>query len=268
MRDLRDKFAVVVFSVLALAALNCKAQAAQPVNAAIVGGKEATKGEFPFIVSLQDYSGHFCGGTLIQKDWVLTAAHCVDSKATASSMKVVLGLHELSNMGGTETFTAKRIIVHPEYGRKLEGDFDFALIQLNKKSKFAPLALNELEIDIPKTESEAPVVTTSGWGATSEGSDVSDSLMKVNLPLVNFDLCEKAYPKQLTDEMICAGPEKGGKDSCQGDSGGPLFMTDREGERKLVGVVSWGDGCARPGKYGVYSKVSTAISWIEKEISL
>ena len=89
-------------------------------------------------------------------------------------------------------------------------------------------------------------------------------LQKVNVPLVSKAACndKAAYGGDITDTMLCAGYKSGGKDSCQGDSGGPLVVTDANGETVLAGVVSWGEGCARANKYGIYSKVSSAISWI------
>jgi trypsin len=87
-------------------------------------------------------------------------------------------------------------------------------------------------------------------------------LQKVDVPLVSPAMCDKGYPGEITNTMICAGLEEGGKDSCQGDSGGPLVVTDNNNQKVLVGVVSWGYGCARPGQYGVYSKVNAAYDWI------
>ena len=218
----------------------------------IVGGVEATKGEFPFMVSLQSSSyGHFCGGSLIKTNWVLTAAHCVQGGYLES---VVTGLHNLSQTAGSEKFKATLIVKNPGWN-SYNMDYDFALIRLDKESKFAPIALNPNELS-----GKVNFVTT-GWGMTSEGGNISDALMKVSVPLVSKAGCEAAYPGQLTDRMICAGYEAGGKDSCQGDSGGPLVMGTGAGSY-LAGVVSWGEGCARPNKYGVYSKVNSVISWI------
>lgn len=222
----------------------------------IVGGEDAAKGEFPFIVSLQDSSGsHFCGGSLIKKNWVLTAAHCVTEGSPA---QIVIGLLDRTKPdSAVETFTIKQTIVHPNNNSQ-NMDFDFALLQLSGDSKFAPVALNTEEIR------GATDFVTAGWGTESDGGyDLPNMLQKVTVPWVADDVCAKAYPNQTTNTMICAGLQQGGKDSCQGDSGGPL-LAGMGADRKLVGVVSWGEGCARPDKYGVYGKVSSAIPWINQ----
>lgn len=230
---------------------------AVPVPAApgidkIVGGVEASKGEFPFIVSLQNKNyGHFCGGSLIKKNWVLTAAHCVP----AGIETAVAGLHGQGDAQGVERLEVEQVIPHPDYNTKPQ-DYDFALVKLKTDATYPTVALNRKEL-AGKVD-----LVTAGWGATSEGGGVADLLQKVTVPLVSAARCEKAYPGKITDRMLCAGFDAGKKDSCQGDSGGPL-VAGSGANRVLAGVVSWGEGCARPKKYGIYSKVNSALEWID-----
>ena len=152
--------------VLMSATLSIAAQAAQietkgsEFRPLIVGGVVAEKGEFPFQVSLQSSSGsHFCGGSLIKKNWVLTAAHCVAS--WSASNKIVVGMHDQKDKKGTETFTSKKALAHPLFNRSTL-DYDYAVIQLSGDSKFRTIDLNKVEIDIPDAD-KAPVnVWTSG----------------------------------------------------------------------------------------------------------
>ncbi len=233
----------------------------------IVGGTEAAAGEFSFIVSLQSGSfGHFCGGSLIASNWVLTAAHCMKA-VSASSVTIKAGLLNLHDENGVESFKPAKVIIHPNYNKGKAHDFDYALVQLNGNSKYAPIQINKTEISLPDTEQESPMSITAGWGTTSSGGSISQALMKVSVPLVSQARCNESYPNQITNQMICAGFEEGQKDSCQGDSGGPLLV-EENGKQILVGLVGWGRGCAEPKYYGVYSKVNAVADWINSETGL
>jgi trypsin len=233
----------------------------------IVGGGVAIKGEAPFIVSLQNSKGvHFCGGSLIKKNWVLTAAHCIKSWSAAN--KLVIGLHDQSSISEVEVFSALNVNAHPLYNRR-SNDYDYALIQINGESAFRTIDLNEIEINSSAVHSVPIIAQVAGWGALSQDAVETPNLLhSVLVPLVATQDCNSAtaYNGAITDRMICAGYAQGDKDSCQGDSGGPLYIKQRSGEFLLLGVVSWGDGCAQPNKFGVYAKVSSAMDWISSEI--
>jgi trypsin len=248
--------------VCLLIAISTSTVFAKPIQGLIVGGEEAKRGEFPFIVSLQSGS-HFCGGSLISDEWVLTAAHCVGG----SGFKVVVGLHNLKESEGSQTFQTARVIPHPQYNRSTM-DYDYALVKLNAKTSFQPVSINETEISVPSSDTTIDSVT-AGWGYLKEGAwRLSDILQKVTVPLVSTEDCNKSYDGDITERMICAGLVEGGKDSCQGDSGGPLLVHDYVRDQPvLAGVVSWGIGCARPEKFGVYSKVNAVTEWIKDTIA-
>jgi trypsin len=237
-------------------------------NIQIFGGVEAEPGEFPFIVSLRTHAtageSNFCGGSFIKKNWVLTAAHCLDM-VTISSL--VVGLYDQRDLSKAESFKIRRTIVHPNYTNKLLHDYDFGLIELDGESSFTPIEVSSKDLSV--SESSDPInLTTAGWGTTENSSGTADILRKVDVPLVPNSLCAASYPSPLTitDRMMCAGLAEGGKDSCSGDSGGPLILSDG-GKKILVGIASWGYyKCGAPKMYGVYSKVSSVYDWIQETI--
>jgi secreted trypsin-like serine protease len=259
---------VMMLLVLLLAAMGGSASARSFRQAdeemgemGVTGKTEEAPGSRPWTVALVEdgYSAResqFCGGTLIASQWVLTAAHCIEGM-TAADMDVVVGRDRLSSSQG-ERIDAAQLIPHPDYD---EFD-DIALIRLARPAT----AGQPIKIVTAATEylDDAPTVAhISGWGIIPErGEEYSpDALHGVDVPIVTLAQCQTAYGSDVDSSVICAGLEQGGADSCNGDSGGPLVVPDGGGWA-LAGIVSWGDGCGLPGKYGVYTRVASYEGWI------
>jgi Trypsin len=250
---------LVTLTTLLLAACS---QAPTPTDALepqIVGGTVATAGEYPWMAQLK-FRGRFsCGGSLVARSWVLTAAHCVNGRS-AGDLQIILGDHRRSVVEGTEqTLNVSSVVVHPSFNAMTFNN-DLALLQLASPATLnARVGLVELgTASLPGTP-----LRVIGWGTTAEGGVSSDVLRKVTVPRVSSAGCDTAYPGRITGSMFCAGLPEGLKDSCQGDSGGPIFLPT---SRRLVGLVSWGTGCARPGLYGVYTNLSGFTPWINSYI--
>jgi trypsin len=225
----------------------------------IVGGTAAAAGEFPYIVSLSRSGSHFCGGSLIDSTTVVTAAHC-STGVTASSVRVRAGSLQWAS-GGTQVGVS-RITYHPSFSSStLNND-----VAVWKLSTAIPASSTVGYVTLPAQSydpASGSTTTVAGWGVTSESSgSLPAALRKVSVPVISRATCRAQYgTSDITDNMFCAGLEAGGKDSCQGDSGGPIINS----AGALVGVVSWGSGCARPDLAGVYTRIGNYVSWINSQ---
>merc|ERR1719458_1504069 len=221
-------------------------------NGRIVGGQETEQHEYPWQVGLVSRNGRspFCGGTLISSTHVLTAAHCTQSDA--SSIAVILGEHNIADSVFNRVNVAE-IIDHPEYNSGTT-DNDYAILRLASPVTFT----NEvspacLPADLSNTFAGV-LATVTGWGTLSSGGSQPTVLQEVDVTVTTNTACKNAYgSSMITANMICAADS--GKDSCQGDSGGPMIAPEN-GRQALIGVVSWGYGCAMEAYPGVYARVT------------
>ncbi|XP_022109261.1 mannan-binding lectin serine protease 1-like [Acanthaster planci] len=264
----------------------------KPPNSRIVGGREARTWSWPWAAHVVVRAPNFgieyrpCGGSLISRNWVLTAAHCVTVKARpeifgqivpADTTLVTLGVHDITDSSGGVREVSE-IVRAPSYDAR-SFDADVALLRLAEPvtltDRIRPIcvptadtfvadsdySLYEVE-EIPDLEGVA-----IGWGQTGRDQPWSNVLMEVYLPIISRSQCEDAILSGLTDNMVCAGSSAGGRDTCFGDSGGPLMLKEATTGRYFAfGLVSWGEGnqCAQAGQYGVYAKVGNFENWIRE----
>ncbi|OBS69392.1 hypothetical protein A6R68_02010 [Neotoma lepida] len=216
----------------------------------IVGGSVSSEGEWPWQASLQIRGRHICGGALIADRWVITAAHCFqeDSMASPRLWTVFLGkIRQNSRWPGEVSFKVNRLFLHP-YHEEDSHDYDVALLQLDHPVVYSATVR---PVCLPARShffEPGQQCWITGWGALREGGPSSSTLQKVDVQLVPQDLCSEAY-------------------RYQGDSGGPLVCREPSGRWFLAGLVSWGLGCGRPNFFGVYTRVTRVIHWIQQVIT-
>ena len=252
----------------------------------IVGGTKAAFGAWPSTVALlnvavikkveqglmrypsggvvpsdhANYQAQFCGATLIDSKWVLTAAHCLVDKGVtekAENINVLVGATDLIKDGTRKKI--KRIIVHPDFSETTANN-DIALLELETKTNVSTIKVADRDV------ATGTLATVVGWGALNKDTTALPSeLYEVELPLVDRQVCKALYGStEFTNEMLCAGYDQGGRDTCQGDSGGPL-MAKVNGYYQQIGITSWGISCAQPGLFGAYTRLSQFKGWISSK---
>ncbi|GAB6030759.1 hypothetical protein CHUAL_007608 [Chamberlinius hualienensis] len=249
----------------------------------IVGGKNAKMGDWPWQVSVRVISffgfssSHRCGGTIINENFVITAAHCV-SNWKVNQLRVRAGEHDFSSMKEPYPHTERNVqrrILHPKYNSRTYEN-DLALLRLSRsltdQPNIAPICLPDFNDDDNVDLLDNQMATLTGWGRLSEGGKLPTILQQVNVPIIGHHECQNMFSKsgwkmKITESFLCAGYESGGKDSCQGDSGGPLQLLADDKQWFLAGVISWGVSCAQPNLPGVCTKITKFKPWIMETIT-
>jgi secreted trypsin-like serine protease len=255
---------VLAVSVIAAALLG----AAAAPSSAVVGGGNASPGEYPAVAEIT-FGPFLCTGTLITPDWVLSAGHCgsVTGAAVATPASWPPQLINVRiggvNQNDGESRSVSQVVLHPNY--LLTSGYDISLLKLTQSSTMAPTQVGgagERSIWTAGT-----LETIVGWGATEEDGDLPDNLQEGRVPITTDQYCANAYSDFDATTMVCAGFPQGGVDTCQGDSGGPMFGRTATGVLRVVGSTSFGEGCARPNKPGVYARVGDTVlrEWIRSQ---
>ncbi|CAF1493852.1 unnamed protein product [Rotaria sp. Silwood1] len=226
-----------------------------PILTKIIGGEEATMNSWGWAVSIRFRNNHICGGSLISSELVLTAAHCLVSKKTLSSLSVTAGSHYLSIINQQRSIS--EISIHQNFNTMTYIN-DIAIIRLS-----SPFDMNDRSLAViclPPPILEYPqndtIVIAIGWGVLSMIEKISsDTLQQVTLKTVPNTISTCLVLIHNENGQFCAGVQGGGKDTCQGDSGGPLMMYSNQ-QWYIVGITSYGNGCGLPFSPGVYTRVS------------
>jgi len=266
---------LLLMALLLLAGFSTSTQAGPGGNITprIIGGTDANPDDYPWAAALlqstvsDGFNAQFCGGTLIARRWVLTAAHCVEALSSASEVEVAIGINNLNNISITDRITINNIFVHPDYDTN-SLDNDIALLELATPSNNTVLSIadNSFTDNIATGE----LMTIIGWGSVKATEPLAFPILlqEVQVPRFDFAACNNIYNDLLTNNMICAGFSAGGKDTCQGDSGGPILYFDTSNDTYYqTGITSFGAGCAVANKPGAYTRTANYIDWINATTS-
>ncbi|MDT8910942.1 serine protease [Amycolatopsis sp. PS_44_ISF1] len=244
--------AAALFAVTAFTSASVGPAGAQP---RIIGGDQAALAAYPYAAYLVDNAGNqYCGAVIVSPSAVATAAHCALA-VKASETRVVVGRQDKRTSAGAE-FRVTKSWVNPRYTNFPQGD-DIAVLTVRGPLPYGPPKLADSGDD--GLYRQGTKATVLGWGRLEEGGARSDVLRKAVVPIVG-DSCASSYSTYDPAIMTCAGYPQGGIDACQGDSGGPLLVGNT-----LIGIISFGDGCGKPGKPGVYTRVSAFADDVKQQ---
>lgn len=254
-----------ILSLLLLAPLLLsQVHAADNITPKIINGEKSDLDSWPFMVALvfknrEVNNGQFCGGSFLGGRYILTAAHCVSGKE-GQDLDAVIGISDLTQDDVSEhRYNVKEVYIHEDY-QSASVSNDIAILELEREVNYTAVDLADKHLR--NNLSAGEMLTVMGWGdqvADPGESRFESELYQVDIPLVEQVLCP--YPVSSQDDAFCAGFVNGGYDSCQGDSGGPIVVASGNGYEQL-GIVSWGEGCAEAGNYGVYTNLSHFSDWI------
>ncbi|KAJ8678861.1 hypothetical protein QAD02_014648, partial [Eretmocerus hayati] len=249
-------------------------------QARIVGGENAIPQEFPWLVSITRKGGHFCGGTILNSRFIMTAAHCFcsrDEMMSVGQLRVTLGEHNLAGpeLPLSSSESVRSMIVHPGF-RCGKYDSDIALLELSATIAWSdsvqPACLPPESGRAGYSAFGGQSAVAAGWGWLGEDKSQyskSNILQKVGVNVIEDEVCSEWFASEgkafrVKYGQMCAGHEKGEKDACAADSGGPLMFAGRDKKTMVIGIVSTGIGCARKRLPGIYTRVSEFVPWIVK----
>ncbi|XP_070813793.1 coagulation factor VII [Chaetodon trifascialis] len=235
----------------------------------VISGEICPKGHCPWQALLTENHNYSCGAIVLSDQWILTAAHCV-VKNPNGVFHVTVGEHDLHVVEGSEQKRrVVKVIIHRGYN-KSSSDTDLAMLKLHRAVKLGnyvvPICLPAQNSTFSRTLATIRQSTVSGWGRLSQFGPPARFLQRLVLPRVPLQECRLHTNLNITKNMLCAGLRSGGRDACKGDSGGPLVTLYKK-TWFLTGVVSWGKGCANENMYGVYTKVSNFLDWIQETMT-
>ncbi|MCX4789883.1 MULTISPECIES: S1 family peptidase [unclassified Streptomyces] len=261
----------VLALVAATAAVPPGSSAPAVADSIVIGGQPAHVKDSPWVVALSSRdrfgdtrAGQFCGGVVVAPKKVLTAAHCLSREALGADVGNVRDLRIISGRDTLPGTDGKEVPVQAAWSNPrfdpLTNAGDLAVLSLVDALPATSVIPMAESGDAAYTPGTGAVVY--GWGDTTGNSDYASSLRAAKVSVLPDSLCAQAYPGGRNgtydaSAMLCAGELQGGHDSCQGDSGGPLVARGR-----LIGLVSWGNGCGKAGSPGVYTRISAAIDWM------